>query len=150
MSNHIEDNVEKAIVKYNKHPSILKIKGKSTNVNIFSLWHTKIDVLTEIILSMEVNKASPKDDIPLKIIKSNYDIFAPLLCNDFNLGIDNKFPDALKTADIKPSFKLLFFLYIFLSQVQNIPERIIQISTTGLRSQDNTHKHLTYNRYQSH
>ena len=56
---------------------------------------------------MEVNKASPKDDIPLKIIKSNYDIFAPLLCNDFNLDIDNnKFPDALKTADIKPSFKL--------------------------------------------
>ena len=39
-----------------------------------------------------------------------------------------------------------FFLYIFLSQVQNIPERIIQISTTGLRSQDNTHKHLTFGR----
>ena len=89
---------------YNKHPSILKIKEKRMTVNIFSLWHTKIDVITEIILSME---ASPKDDIPLKIIKNNYDIFAPLLCNDFNLGIDNnKFPDALKTADIKPSFKL--------------------------------------------
>ena len=28
MSNHIEDNVEKAIVMYNKHPSILKIKEK--------------------------------------------------------------------------------------------------------------------------
>ena len=66
-----------------------------------------VSVITEIILSMEVNKASPKDDIPLNIIKSNYDIFAPLLCNDFNLGIDNnKFPDALKCADIKPSIKL--------------------------------------------
>ena len=30
-----------------------------------------------------------------------------------------------------------------LSQVQNIPERTIQLSTTGLRSQDNTHKHIT-------
>ena len=107
MSYHIEDNVEKAIVKYNKHPSILKIKEKRTNVNTFSLWHTKIDVITEIILSMEVNKASPKDDIPLNIIKSNYAIFAPLLCNDFKLGIDNnKFPDALISTDIKPSIKL--------------------------------------------
>ena len=47
----------------------------------------------------------------------------------------------------------LFFLFIFLcifSQVRNIPERIILISTTGLRWRDYTHKHLTYNRYQSH
>ena len=86
-SNHIEDNVEKAIVEYNKHPSILQIKEKRTTINKFILWHTKIDVITEIILSMGVNKASPNDDIPLKIIKNNYDIFAPLLCNDFNLDI---------------------------------------------------------------
>ena len=36
-------------------------------------------------------------------------------------------------------FVIWGFLYIFLSQVQNIPERIMQISTTGLISQDNTH-----------
>ena len=32
---------------------------------------------------------------------------------------------------------LFFSLYFFLSKVRNIPERIIQISTTGLRSRDN-------------
>ena len=107
-TNDIEDNVEKAIFKYNKHPSILQIneKRKRSDVNKFNLRHTKIDVITKIILSMEVTKASPKEDIPLKVIKNNCDIFAPLLCNDFNLGIDNnKFPDALKIADIKPIFK---------------------------------------------
>ena len=43
-----------------------------------------------------------------------------------------------------------FFLYAFFSQVRNIPERIILISITGLRWREYTHKHLTYNRYQSH
>ena len=43
---------------------------------------------------------------------------------------------------------MTFFFFIhFLSQVQNTPERIIKTSTTGLRSQGNTHKHLTYNRH---
>ena len=46
-------------------------------------------------------------------------------------------------------FFFFFSLCIF-SQVRNIPERIILISTTGLRWRDYTHKHLTYNRYQSH
>ena len=63
-------------------------------------------MLTEILLSIEVNKASPKEGFPPKVIVNNYVIFAPLLCNEFNLGIDNnKFPDTLKSADIKPSFK---------------------------------------------
>ena len=103
-TNDIEDNVEKAIFKYNKHSSILQINER--DVNKFNLRHTKIDVITKIILSMEVTKASPKEDIPLKVIQNNCDIFAPLLCTDFNLGIDNnKFPDELKIANIKPTFK---------------------------------------------
>ena len=46
--------------------------------------------------------------------------------------------------------KQFFFSLCIFSQVRNIPERIILISTTGLRWRDYTHKHLTYNRYQSH
>ena len=38
---------------------------------------------------MEVTKVSPEEDIPLKVIKNNCDIFVPLLCNALNLGIDN-------------------------------------------------------------
>ena len=45
-------SILKAIVMYNKHPSILKIKDKRTTVKQFSIWHTKIDVITEIILSI--------------------------------------------------------------------------------------------------
>ena len=105
-SDHIEDIFEKAIVKYNRHPSILKIKEKRRELNILCLRHTKINEIIGTILSIDVNKASPKEGIPPKIIINNYDIFAPLLCNEFNSGIDNnKFPDTLKIAEIKPSFK---------------------------------------------
>ena len=105
-SDHIEDKVEKAIVKYNIHPSIVKIKNSRIDENNFCIRHTKINDVAEIIQSIEVNKATPKEGIPPKVIANNCDILAPILCNDINSGIDdNKFPDTLKYADINPSYK---------------------------------------------
>ena len=54
-----------------------------------------------------------------------------------------------KGQKLLESLKFFFSLCIF-SQVRNIPERIILISTTGLRWRDYTRKHVTYNKYQSH
>ena len=103
---NIEDNVEKAIVKYNNHPSIIKIKDSNTTCRKFSLIHTTVEKVKDIIIELNVNKATPKTGIPTKILKLNYDIFAPILCDDFNNGIDNStFPDILKYAEIKPTYK---------------------------------------------
>ena len=62
--------------------------------------------IEDIILNINVNKVAPKAGIPAKILKINYDIFAPILCEDFNKGIDNSnFLNYLKCAEIKPTFK---------------------------------------------
>ena len=65
-----------------------------------------MESIKDIILDLNVNKAAPKAGIPAKILKLNYDIFAPILCEDFNNGIDNStFHNSLKYAEIKPTFK---------------------------------------------
>ena len=44
--------------------------------------------------------------MPIKIIKDNIDIFAPILYQGFTKSIETgKFPSAMKLADITPVFK---------------------------------------------
>ena len=55
---------------------------------------------------MKSSKAYPKDTIPPGIIKSNSDIFAFKVSNDFNICIKSgEFPIKLKNADITPVYK---------------------------------------------
>ena len=105
-TDHIVDTVENAIVKYAKHPSITNIKDRQRSDRIFSLSHTTVTNVRDIILNTKVNKATPKNGIPTKILKLNYDLFAPIICDNFNDGIDNRiFPEVLKYAEIKPNHK---------------------------------------------
>ena len=39
---------------------------------------------------MSIVKACQKDDIPIKVIKMNKDIFAGLIAKDFNNSVDDK------------------------------------------------------------
>ena len=103
---HIDDKFTKALLKYNTHPSIIKIKESNTNIPIFKFNHTTVEVIDDIIKNIDVNKASSKESIPAKILKINNDIFSPIICNIFNSGLDNNtFPSTLKCAEIKPVFK---------------------------------------------
>ena len=72
----------------------------------FSFLHvTLLDIIKEISC-LDVNKASPIDSIPPKVIKENRDIFAYKLVIDFNASIDyGVFPKNCKYADISPAFK---------------------------------------------
>ena len=57
-------------------------------------------------MHIDIKKSTSKESIPSKLLKDNCDIISPILCKDFNDGIDkNKFPDMLKLAEIKPTFK---------------------------------------------
>ena len=71
----IDDNVTKAIIKYNNHPSIIKIKQEKVNTPLFKCKHTPIEIIENIIDNIDLNKASPKEGIPAKILKLNRDIF---------------------------------------------------------------------------
>ena len=100
------DPVLKAIKKYDKHPSILKINETMKEQQNFSFRPIEIESIIQEILQLDNTKASPKDSIPPKIIKENCDIFSYKLVNDFNVSvISGIFPDNLKYADVSPAFK---------------------------------------------
>ena len=101
----IIDPVDKAIMKYNKHPSVLKIKDRDISTR-FKITHTSLKTINDIILDIDTKKSTSKDSIPAKILKLNADLLSPILCNDFNKGVTiNSFPNHLKLAEIKPTFK---------------------------------------------
>ena len=77
---NIRDPTLKAILKYRKHPSILAIKRKLKSGPVFTFNHiTKEDVIKEIN-NLDASKASKEDDIPIKVIKKNSDIFSSFIC----------------------------------------------------------------------
>ena len=103
---HVLDPVQRAILKYEHHPSILKIKEAFGNGEKFSLVHCMYENVCEEIKSLNISKACPKSTLPSKIIKDNYDFFALKLHNDLNRSIDDgDFPNNLKLADITPVHK---------------------------------------------
>ena len=65
------NTVSIAIKRYEKHPSIEKIKN--TAHQIFSFQHVSIDEIKKEIMNLDHTKAS-QDDIPVKLLKANADI----------------------------------------------------------------------------
>ena len=101
----IDDPITKAITKYSIHPSIIKISESNFNKKII-INHTTIENVQDKILHIDIKKSTSKESIPSKLLIDNCDIISPILCKDFNDGIaKNKFPDMLKLAEIKPTFK---------------------------------------------
>ena len=91
---NIKDPTLKAILKYEKHPSILLIR-----TNGFKEIETKIRLL-------KLTKASLYSVIPTKIIKENSDIFSNFICESINNPIKSfYFPSCLKHADVTPLYK---------------------------------------------
>ena len=82
---NISDPVIKEINKYEKHPSIIKIKDKMNNKNMsFSFsFVTKETILNEL-RKLNPKKACQESDIPVKIIKENLDIVSNFVYNNFN------------------------------------------------------------------
>ena len=55
---------------------------------------------------LDASKAIQQNDIPVKIIKANRDIFSQFIMHNINEGISTaRFPDILKNAEVKPVFK---------------------------------------------
>ena len=95
------DLVSNAIKKFENHPSI---QVPSDIAFPFSFRKT---TLNEIIKNyLDETKAAQSNDIPNKVIKENYDIFATFITETFNNMIENSgFPISLKQADINPIHK---------------------------------------------
>ena len=103
--NHISDPVLRAIEKYKNHPSVKAISEKYTK-NTFSFKHVSLDETKKKILNLDVKKACQDTDIPTKIVRENYDIFADFIFQNFNYGIASSvFPASVKNANITPAHK---------------------------------------------
>ena len=95
-----------AIKKYSKHASILRIKQYFKNRTEFPFVPVDKDVTAKEINSLNTKKAAPQDDMPVKILKLNNDIFSQYLFQIFNESIEvANFPTELKYADITPVYK---------------------------------------------
>ena len=98
------DPLLRAIKKYSKHSSILRIKQYFENSTEFSFVPVDKDVIVKEIKNLDTKKGAPQDDIPVKILKLNNDMFSQYLSQIFNESIEAaNFPNELKYADITPS-----------------------------------------------
>ena len=106
---NIDDPVQKAIKKFEKHPSILDIK-KNVTINssfVFSEVHAA-EMLLEI-KDLDDKKAGTFMNIPVKRLKEVGDIVAETLAQIWNEEVikNKKFAVGLKVADIIPLHKKL-------------------------------------------
>ena len=92
---------------FKNNESVIKIKEKyNTQENSFSFTLLSKEDIVKAIKSLSSNKASPIEDIPIKILKNSIHIYSEKLTNIFNeCLINGKFPDTLKRADVTPIFK---------------------------------------------
>ena len=100
------DPVERAIEKFETHPSILEIKEKEITGSAFSFRPIDPNYVENELKQLNQRKADIIDTIPSKSLKSSSEVSGTVLCNLINQAIENgEFPDELKLADVTPTFK---------------------------------------------
>ena len=105
-SNSENDPILSAIYRFKNHPSIIRIVELYPTPQSFSFKYIDITDIFEAILSLNNSKAAPTNNIPVRILKENIDLFTCKLHNDLNIAIETgTFPRNLKKADITPSHK---------------------------------------------
>ena len=96
--------MERAIKKYEIHPSILRIKNKIGNEKSFKF--EAISASEKEIKTINPQKPTPSGNIPPKMLKLSSDTTATTLQELFNELLSNcEFTEKLKLADITPVFK---------------------------------------------
>ena len=101
-----KNTVEKIIQHYKNHPSIKKIKNNFLNSKPFDSPEPTVKDINTIIKSLDPNKATGPDGIPIKIIKHALNIIDSHFCNIIKKDLrKNKYSEESKTALVRPIFK---------------------------------------------
>ena len=104
-------NADEAIMaiveKYEKHPSIIKIKKFTQNKFSFEFQTIDREYVLKEIRALKLNKASQEQDVPTKTVKENDELFADFIHSAYNDSIiqSNIFPSCFKNAGVTPVFK---------------------------------------------
>ena len=84
----------------------MRIKGSFEYPKVFLFKYFSFEDVEREINNISSKKATSKRDIPIKILKWNSDIIAPVLTECYNQNIKNStFPNELKNAAISPLCK---------------------------------------------
>ena len=84
----------------------MQIKSSFKHPKVFSFKYFNVEEVKREINNLNSKKATPKGDIPVKILKWNSDIIAPALKECYNQSIKNAaFPNELKNTDISYVYK---------------------------------------------
>ena len=100
-----DDSVLNAIEIFSHDASVLKIKEARNSSDCFSFKLVTIEDICKEIRALDALKATQSDDIPIKIIKDNSDIFSRFQANFNNAVKTSTFPEQLEYADVKPIFE---------------------------------------------
>ena len=98
--------IDKNIKHYENHPSISKIKNSQNKNKTFEFPEAKVEDINKIIKSLNPQKATGPDGIPIKVIMSSNNVTDSHITNIINqdLNID-KYSEEAKTALVRPLFK---------------------------------------------
>ena len=106
---NISDPVEKAIKKYQKHPSISiinKMVSSVENEASFSFTCVTVDDISKEIKRLDIKKATQESDIPTKVIKQFPNLFIDFLHKNINSCLtEGTFPNDFKKAVVHPIHK---------------------------------------------
>ena len=101
-----KQDISRCITKYNKHPSIIKIKENVIVRDKIAFSLTNLRNIEEKIANLNLNKPTTLNNIPAKILVQYKDICSKLVLKFYNNCIrESVFPDPMKRADMTPAHK---------------------------------------------
>ena len=78
-------------------------ENKNNTFYFSNIAHTEIE---KELKRLDSSKSSPNSQIHVKILKVNFNIFTPILHQEFNKSLElGKFPSEIKLADVTPFFE---------------------------------------------
>ena len=82
----IKDPIKRLIRKFQKHPSILKIKNKYPNPKIIEFKDTQEEQVNEMMKQFDTKRGTSFGSIPGKILKDSKDIIKTKVTQILNIG----------------------------------------------------------------
>ena len=87
LADNICHSIFRVILKYANHPSTITIKNLN-NTLMFSFSNVSVPDVRKEIRKLDPRKAAQNTDIPIRILKQNFDIFGNYICDFFNECVD--------------------------------------------------------------
>ena len=100
-TNNTQEIIEGIIRKYDRHPSILKVKNNFVSSITFEFPKAEVADINALVEQTDPKKATGPDTIPPKLVKMSANVVDKHLCNIINMDIDTYIPDSTKVATVK-------------------------------------------------